>query len=247
MPRKIPVRPAAAVVLALLGLPMLAACGSTVARPEVVWTEGKPDGPLEDDPWVEAVRASDLELEIAITTRDFTAQALYETTDQTVIDDTLDNLEVAADLGEWWSSPGPRPMIPIQVHEAPGGTSAAVFVCRANGWPVDAGSPVPDDLHGGLYKVRVTIEDGHYLVDDAEEVTITDAFDWLGADVVAPVLEGVGSPEKLEDIDTTEWYNEYSYNCTLDGAAVGLFNPPPDPQAEYDRDDIRSRAVLPDQ
>lgn len=213
----------AALLLASLAL---TGCGSVEPdpRPEVVWPDGKPAGPLEDDPWVQAVRTSYLELDIAIATRDFSAPELAET-DSSAIRSTMDYVESAARNEEWVFTPGPRPLIPIHVDEAPDGKSATVIVCRATDWYITAENPEPPtNPIGILDEMRLTLEDGRHKVDLGvfldEDIVMNRSAEL--AEAAEPLLD----PRENSD-------------CLLDDAPRGYFDPPPDVTLKYSPDDIK--------
>jgi hypothetical protein len=195
-------------------------------RPALVWQDGEPTGPLEANPWVQALRTSDLEGQIASATLDFTTPALYESSDLDLIASRRWMLETAARSEEWAYPPGPTPMIPVHVEESSDGDSAKVTICRASDWLISAEHPAPPTrLRGHLARINETLKDGHRLVDtgglipDAETANRV-----LGADVAAPFLS--------DDV-------ERDGVCTLKDAAVGLFDPQPDVTVEYSVEDIK--------
>lgn len=127
----------------------------SVEAPEVAWEDGAPSGELEDSPWVQAVRASDLALNTAWVTRDYTAKELQSTT-QALVPEQLYNSQVGrAGREEFGVFPGPTPMIPLSVDEE-SDTQAVVQVCQATNWFLTADQPeVPDDLAGEIKEYRV--------------------------------------------------------------------------------------------
>lgn len=141
----------------------LAGCTPTpgVEAPEVAWQDGAPSGELEDSPWVQAVRASDLALNTAWVTRDYTAKELQSTT-QALVAQQVYNAQIGqAGREEFGVFPGPTPMIPLSVDEE-SGTQAVVRVCEATNWFLTADQPdVPDDLVGEIKEYRVTAGGEH--------------------------------------------------------------------------------------
>lgn len=194
-------------------------------RPEVVWPDGQPTGPLESDAWVQAVRTSSFELDVAIATRDFSAQALRDTAPR-VRRETRDYLEDAARDEAWVFTPGPRPMIPIHVDEAPDGRSATVITCSAADWYVSAEHPeAPTDPPGTLLETRVVFEDGRRKVDQGEALDEDAVMNTMGA-FIAEAAEPFLDPRE----DST---------CLLEDAARGYFVPPPEIGLEYTPNDIK--------
>ena len=135
--------------------------GPGVEAPEVVWQDGAPSGELEESPWVQAVRASDLALNTAWVTRDYTAKELKETTDA-LVPQQLYNAQIGeARREEFGVFPGPTPMIPLAVDEE-GDTQAVVRVCVATNWFLTADQPdVPENLVGEVKEYRVNEGGGH--------------------------------------------------------------------------------------
>jgi hypothetical protein len=223
----------ASIMIGVALLSMAVRCGPIelvpqpeVPRPEVVWPDGQPAGPLESDPWVQTVRTSYLEMDVAITTRDFRSQALRDTTAPRIRRETRDYLEDAARDKAWVFTPGPRPMVPIHVDVAPDYRSATVITCNAADWYVTAEHPdAPIDPLGTLLEIRVTFEDVHRRVDGAER---------LDEDVV---MNGMG-PRVAEATKPFLDPREESA-CLLDDAALGYFVPQPDVGLEYTPDDIK--------
>lgn len=77
------------VVLLVLATGVLAGCYSVptaptgpsdLATPDIRWEGGEPSGPLETDPWVQAVRASELNFALAVSAHDFSDPDLWSST-----------------------------------------------------------------------------------------------------------------------------------------------------------------------
>lgn len=188
--------------IGLLALGVLAtACApAAVEAPTVVWQDGAPSGELEDSPWVQAVRASDLALNTAWVTRDYTAKELESST-QALVPEQVYNAQVGrAGREEFTTFPGPTPMIPLSVDEE-SDTQAVVRVCEATNWQISADQPdIPTELVGEIKEYRVVGTDDRR------------------ASGPAPTGE----------------------ECDLDDAAIGLFDPQPDPTETYSPDDVKS-------
>lgn len=204
---------------------VLTACGPAQpleGRPNVAWLHGEPSGPLEDDPWVQAVRASELEIQIAAATLDFAEPALYETTIPDWAARAQGVVEDRARAEEWAYPPGPSPMIPVHVEEAPDGNSATVTACHTawTEWLISPQNPEPPEPRGYLSSYRVTLKDGKRLVDSGGAIASPESARDIAGDAVEPLLVGEGGL------------------CKLDDAAIGLFDPQPDVNAKYAEEDI---------
>lgn len=152
-------RISAALVLIIGGVALAGCTPAAVAAPEVSWQGGKPSGTFESDPWVEAVRASDLALNAAIVTRDYTGEDLQATTSTTAIKRVASAQRSSAEGDRFFTSPGPTPMIPLSVDEE--GDEAVVTVCQAQDWYLDADqTSAPEDLKGQVAEFRVVLRDG---------------------------------------------------------------------------------------
>lgn len=137
----------------------LVGCTPAAAAPEVAWENGPPTGELEQDPWVAAVRASDLALNTAWVTRDYTTDDVRSTTISADIDLFASSQINRAEGGRFATPPGPTPMIPLSVDEE-SETQAVVKVCKATNWYLDAEQPsVPSTLDGEVFEHRV-VRDG---------------------------------------------------------------------------------------
>lgn len=157
----------------------LVGCTPAIESPEVVWKSGPPSGELEDNPWVEAVRASDLALNVAFVTRDYTTEDVRATTVSSDIG-LFSSSQVSRAEGKRFSTvPGPTPMIPLSVDEE-SETQAVVTVCKATNWSIDADHPsVPEQLVGEVIEYRVNLDDGDRRAGGGaptgEECDLTDA------------------------------------------------------------------------
>lgn len=116
----------AAIAIALVG------CTPAAEAPEVTWQNGPPSGEWESNPWVEAVRSSDLALNTALLTRDYTSEELRSTTSASAITAFSSTQRSAAKADRYLTSPGPTPMIALGVEEADG--EAIVRMCQAQDW-----------------------------------------------------------------------------------------------------------------
>lgn len=150
----------------------------SVEAPEVAWQDGAPSGELEESPWVQAVRASDLALNTAWVTRDYTAKELEETT-EALVPQQLYNAQIGeARREEFGVFPGPTPMIPLAVDEE-SDTQAVVRVCVATNWFLTADQPdVPENLVGEVKEYRVVGTENRRATGPAptaEECDLSDA------------------------------------------------------------------------
>ncbi|WP_040568848.1 hypothetical protein [Microbacterium algeriense] len=148
----------AAIGLAIMGI-ALVGCTPAAEAPEVTWQSGPPSGEWESDPWVEAVRASDLALNTALVTRDYTSEELRSTTSSSAIKAFSSAQTSAAKGNRHFTSPGPTPMIPLDVEESDG--EAIVRMCQAQDWVLTADKPTaPTELQGQVAEFRVVMRDG---------------------------------------------------------------------------------------
>jgi hypothetical protein len=138
----------------------LASCGYDVDSPAVVWPDGEPAGPWEDDPWVQAVREADLQFAIAAVTLDYTSEGLADVVGvESAADSALGRQ--ADSFRERWGYPiGPRPMVVLDVEESEDGSSAIVSVCQDLNWWIDPDQPEPpDELNGTPWQREVTLDE----------------------------------------------------------------------------------------
>lgn len=178
--------------------------------PKVIWSPGPPEGELESDPRVQAIRESDLALQNAINARDYTGKALTDSTDSTVIELAFSRQssfardweqQFDAESPYFWS-PGPTPMIILSVEEGENGRGI-VITCSASNWRLDAEhSTPPSTLEGRI------VQNGYSTTPSGSIVSDTG-----------------GGP-------TTE-------SCDLTGVSVGLFDPQPDVTETYSPDDVK--------
>jgi hypothetical protein len=191
-------------------------------RPEIIWPDGEPEGPFEDNPWVQAVRESDAELMIAQVTRDFSSEKLGESSTGSLIHSRLNNIRERAEDEKRAFPLGPTPMIPMYVEDH--ATGATVYACTAQSFSVTAEDPGPGEpLLGWIEIFELVQEGGRRKVDYSGIGTVEGAEYELGEDVVAPFLDD------REDSD-----------CNLDDAKIGLFDPQPDVTVEYAPEDIKT-------
>ena len=177
-------RPALCTVGAVLLLGVLGGCTGAEAalEPELTWVQGKPQGPLESDEWVQSVRAGEFAYAWAANVADFSLPALATTWDEASIGSFVSNVQ--SDL--LFQAPhvyvGPRGLVPLAVQVSDDGRSAEVATCVAarDVRPArDDGNRWPD---ARIYSVQLG-EDGHrritrigpprspYLLPDGTEVT----------------------------------------------------------------------------
>ena len=148
-----------AIGLVALGVLATACAPAAVEAPTVVWQDGAPSGELEDSLWVQAVRASDLALNTAWVTRDYTSEELRSTTSSSTIQAFSSVQASAAKGNRHFTSPGPTPMIPLDVEET--GGEAIVRICQAQDWVLTADKPTaPTELQGQVAEFRVVMRDG---------------------------------------------------------------------------------------
>lgn len=170
------IRQAVALVAVAIGVLALAACdpggGPTVApTPDIVWEPSEPTGPLEGDPYVQAVRAANLGWVLANNTRDFTIAQLTDTTTVEQIDAYFQRfLQTRGERNpEAVAIPGPVPSSVISVTEHADGNGADVVMCDVIGeWFVSEEHPEAtiDDVRPSV-TVYSVIDDGGVLKVDA--------------------------------------------------------------------------------
>lgn len=140
--------------------------------PSVVWSAGEPSGPLESDPWVQAVRAGALPQAVALNSRDLRSPSLHAALTSTAVRDVYGILHEYArdnstDDDGARRAPGPRPFDPLSVDVAPDGKSATVKGCTVFDWLITQDDGVFDDGAEpvqGWYDV-VLSSSGGYRVD----------------------------------------------------------------------------------
>jgi hypothetical protein len=167
----------------VVGIALVGCTPAGPTAPEVVWESGAPSGELESSPWVEAVRASDLALNTAFVTRDYTGDALKESTSSTLIDLAATAQVSVAKGDRFYTIPGPTPMIPLEVDE--NGDEATVTVCQAVDWYLDAEqTAAPTALRGRVMEFQVgRDEDGTVRSQGGAEVAGSDECDLDGVSV----------------------------------------------------------------
>lgn len=155
--------------IAAIGIALTGCTPAAVEPPSVTWQSGEPSGELESSPWVQAVRASDTALSIAAFTRDYTSDALQDTTTEEAIDTAAQWQRDEAKADRFFTYPGPVPMIPLSVDEQ--GDEALVTVCQAKDWYLDADSTSAPELTEGREVVYRVISDGDSRLVETESVT----------------------------------------------------------------------------
>ena len=195
----------------------LAGCADPepVPDPVLVWVDGEPDGPLESDPWVRAVRAAELAAVLALNSGDFAREDLAATWHPSTIDKFADEVGYAARDDEAEVFLGPWPFTPLLVEVADDGRKAEVVGCS------DAYEKVQEvPRSDGIRWPTVTVQ---YLD--------------LGTDG-QPRLFGGGSP--VEDYILPDGALLTPEYCDTVPIARGVLDPPPDLEVlkAKSRDDI---------
>ena len=118
-------------LLAITGVAAVAACstGSPPPAPEVAWEGEAPQGPLESDPWVSAVRAGLVAFGVAANSADFSDPSLTSTWSRTQISRFVTSAQGDLLHGTAKVYLGPLPFVPLAVEVADDGASARVVVC----------------------------------------------------------------------------------------------------------------------
>jgi len=113
------------------GIGCLSGCAADepVPAPTLVWVDGEPDGPLESDPWVRAVRAGSLAEVVALNSADFSGEDLLVTWDRFRIRSFANDVRGDAMHGRAEVFLGPRPFTPLTVETTEDGRRAEVVGC----------------------------------------------------------------------------------------------------------------------
>lgn len=191
-----------AVTLAALALGSLAACTPTddepAPVPTTVWTAAAPEGPLEADPWVVAVRASLEAQAIAMNRNDFSLSELTATTGY----DLRSRLYGAArdrvtNSGGTEILPGPLPFAPVEVTGGPDEETASVRGCVAERWASDAGTaPASPGARGIEY--RLEQEDGARIVTSTVNLP---ELDCSNVELAVALFDPVPEPSTVDDVE----------------------------------------------
>lgn len=189
-----------AVTLATLALGSLAACtpmdDEPVPAPTVVWASAAPQGPLEADPWVVAVRASLEAQAIAMNRNDFSLSELTTTTGY----DLRSRLYGAArdrvtNSGGTEILPGPLPFAPVEVTGGPDEENTSVRGCVAERWASEAGTaPAAPGARGIEYRLE--------QVDGARIVTSTvnlPELDCSNVELAVALFDPLPEPSTVDD------------------------------------------------
>ncbi|MHA7135351.1 hypothetical protein [Oerskovia turbata] len=138
---------------------------SDLATPDIRWEGGEPSGPLETDPWVQAVRASELNRALAVNAHDFSDLDLWNSRSPALI--SLSEHRTGARAVSEPNDPlvalGPLAFEPLRVEVDPSGERATVVVCEYGGTWVTLQDMTVDleaEWEYSAYEV-VTGEDGH--------------------------------------------------------------------------------------
>lgn len=161
------------VVGVLLGVVVLVGCSpvpagregpSDLATPGMRWEGGEPSGPLESDPWVQAVRASELNRALAVNAHDFSDPDLWSTTTPALIEgtETLVTGRAKEEPDDHLVVLAPLAFDPIRVDADPSGERATVVVCEFAGtWVSAQDMSVDGEAEWKLYAYEVVKgEDG---------------------------------------------------------------------------------------
>lgn len=138
---------------------------SDLATPDLRWEGSEPSGPLELDPWVQAVRSSELNFAVAANAHDFSDLDLWNTASGIEIRSAEARV---VDLARSERQDpnvvlGPFAFEPLRVDVDPSGELATVVVCGFGGTWVSLQDMTVDleaDWEYSAYKV-VRGEDGH--------------------------------------------------------------------------------------
>lgn len=160
-----------------------AGCAKAPAEPPpLVWVDGEPDGPLEDDPWVRMVRAGEAAYTYARNTGDFTRPELVDSWDYAQVSSLAGRVRGQVQSKRPRVELGPQPFAPLSVREEDDGRRVYVVGCSdAQQWspPYDDGNRWPavieyliemdDDGQGRIIGSSPPLEP--VLLDDGTELT----------------------------------------------------------------------------
>ena len=151
-----------AVFMVGIAVAVLSGCSAQnepAVYPDVEWQGSAPSGPLEQDPWVQGVRAA-LEAEaVARNRNDFSLSEFKQSATDSYIDRQMGSaIEALASHHRTYLLPGPTPFLPTEVEVGAWGKGddyAHVRGCYAMEWATESGTP-PKDLvaHGREYRVE---------------------------------------------------------------------------------------------
>lgn len=211
-----PVRAAASVAAALAVVALGAGCSQEPEEPPaIVWVDGEPDGPLEEDPWARTVRVGEEAYTYARNTGDFTQPQLIDSWGYGRILQLATRVRGQVQSKRSRVELGPQPFAPLIVREEDDGRRALVIGCAdAPQW-----FPAYDDGNRWPLVIEYLVElsdDGHRRI--------------IGASV---------PPEPVALEDGTELTPEY---CDTVKIPRAVFDPPPDPD---DLARLRARKVTP--
>jgi len=122
----------AVLAMTAVGIVSLASCSAEEppkATPELVWNDAQPDGPLESDPWVRAIRAGHLAFGLAANAADFSDRDLTSSWRPTDVDQFVTTAQGELLRGNAKVYLGPLPFAPLAVEVQEGGTAARVAAC----------------------------------------------------------------------------------------------------------------------
>jgi hypothetical protein len=160
-------RVAVAAALTVIALGSLTACTPSeeapAPLPSAVWASSAPEGPLEGDPWVVAVRASLEAQAVAVNRNDFSLPSLTETTSYDLRSRLYGAARDQLANGATDVLPGPLPFAPIEVDGDPDAEAASVRGCVAETWASDEGTPPATPGARGI-EYRMQQADGGRIV-----------------------------------------------------------------------------------
>jgi len=181
-----------------------------VVTPEISWQGGPPDGELERDPWVRAVRAGELAFATASNAANFTDESLAHTWSDSAVLWMADLARADLDHGSAYVALGPRPLMPLAVELDEGGRGALVAAC-ADDLAVAREQPSDDRQghHARVYRLELGHDGGRRIVGSnapGEDFRLPDG-ELLTDDycISAPITRGLFDPapdlEPLLELD----------------------------------------------
>ncbi|MBF4568321.1 hypothetical protein ITJ57_06010 [Plantibacter sp. VKM Ac-2880] len=194
-------RVAVAAALTVITLGSLTACTPSeeapAPLPSAVWSSSAPEGPLEGDPWVVAVRASLEAQAVAVNRNDFSLPSLTETTSYDLRSRLYGAARDQLANGATDVLPGPLPFAPVEVIGVPEDETASVRGCVAEQWASEGGTaPAVPGARGIEY--RLEQKDGSRVV--TATVNVPD-LDCSAVELPVALFDPAPEPSIVDDVE----------------------------------------------